>query len=63
MAKPTGGKAKQLMSAKTSVANIKYADKPIEAKVIRDFLPPPEALAFREEGVKVTIRHDKQTVD
>lgn len=54
------------MSAKTAkrtMAKIKYTDKPIEAKVIRDFLPPPEALAFREEGVKVTIALSKKSVD
>jgi predicted DNA binding CopG/RHH family protein len=31
--------------------------------VISDFLPPPEALAFREEGVKVTIALSKYSVD
>jgi predicted DNA binding CopG/RHH family protein len=54
------------MSAKTTKAvssRIKYSDEPIEAKVIRDFLPPPEALAFREEGVKVTIALSKKSVD
>jgi len=44
-------------------AKIKYTDEPIEAKVIRDFLPPPEELAFREEGVKVTIALSKKSVD
>jgi len=44
-------------------AKIKYSDEPIEAKVIRDFLPPPEELAFREEGVKVTIALSKKSVD
>jgi predicted DNA binding CopG/RHH family protein len=44
-------------------AKIKYADEPIEAKVIRDFLPPPEELAFREEGVKVTIALSKKSVE
>lgn len=42
---------------------IKYADEPIEAKVIKDFLPPPEELAFREEGVKVTIALSKKSVE
>lgn len=42
---------------------IKYTDEPIEAKVIADFLPPPEELAFREEGVKVTIALSKKSVD
>lgn len=54
------------MSTKTSKSassRIKYSDEPIEAKVIRDFLPPPEALAFREEGVKVTIALSKKSVE
>mgnify|MGYP001581188505 CR=1 FL=1 len=54
----TGGKEKQFMSAK-----IKYTNEPIEARVIRDFLPPPEELAFREEGVKVTIALSKKSVE
>jgi len=41
----------------------KYTDEPIEAKVIKDFLPPPEQLAFREEGVKVTISLSKKSID
>ncbi len=44
-------------------AKIKYTNEPIEAKVIRDFLPPPEELAFREEGVKVTIALSKKSID
>ena len=44
-------------------AKIKYTDEPIEAKVIQDFLPPPEELAFREEGVKVTIALSKKSVE
>lgn len=42
---------------------IKYTNEPIEAKVIMDFLPPPEELAFREEGVKVTIALSKKSVE
>lgn len=42
---------------------IKYTDEPFEAKVILDFLPPPEELAFREEGVKVTIALSKKSVE
>ncbi len=45
------------------VTKIKYTDEPIEAKVIKDFLPPPEQLAFREEGVKVTISLSKKSID
>jgi predicted DNA binding CopG/RHH family protein len=44
-------------------AKIKYSNEPINAKVVRDFLPPPEALAFREEGVKVTIALSKKSVE
>lgn len=44
-------------------ARIKYTNEPIEAKVIRDFLPPPEELAFREEGVKVTIALSRKSVE
>ena len=45
-------------------AKIKYNDEPIEPnKVIQDFLPPPEELAFREEGVKVTIALSKKSVE
>ena len=51
------------MSAKTSSAKITYTDEPIEAKVIQDVLPPPDALAFREEGVKVTIALSKKSVE
>lgn len=43
---------------------INYKDGPIgEVKVIPDFLPPPEELAFREETVKVTIALSKASVD
>ncbi len=43
---------------------IKYADGPIgEVRVVRDFLPSPEELAFREEQVKVTIGLSKSSVD
>ncbi|OYW39540.1 MAG: hypothetical protein B7Z35_04140 [Hydrogenophilales bacterium 12-61-10] len=42
---------------------INYTDEPVEAKVILDFLPPPEELAFREEGVKVTIALSKKSVE
>lgn len=44
-------------------AKIKYTDEPIEAKVIQDFLPPPAELAFREEGVKVTMALSKKSVE
>jgi predicted DNA binding CopG/RHH family protein len=43
---------------------ISYSNGPIEeVKVARDFLPPPEELAFREETVKVTIALSKASVE
>lgn len=43
---------------------IRYTDEPLgRLKVIPDFLPAPEELAFREEGVKVTIALSKRSVD
>ena len=45
-------------------SKIKYTDEAIgDPKVITDFLPPPEELAFREEGVKVTLALSKRSVD
>lgn len=38
-------------------------DEQTQAQVIQDFFPPPEALAFREEGVKVTLALSKKSVD
>ena len=32
-------------------------------QITPDFLPSPEALAFREEGVKVTLALSKKSVD
>ncbi|VAW75188.1 conserved hypothetical protein [hydrothermal vent metagenome] len=47
------------MSAKT-----KYTDEPIgKVKVIPDFLPAPEELAFKDDTVKVTISLSKESVD
>lgn len=43
---------------------ISYSDGPIEeVRVVADFLPPPEALAFREETVKVTIALSKVSIE
>ncbi|MDQ3259807.1 MAG: hypothetical protein M3Q00_03325 [Pseudomonadota bacterium] len=45
-------------------AKIKYTAEEIgEPKVVADFLPPPSELAFREEGVKVTLALSKKSVD
>lgn len=43
---------------------ITYSDGPIGTmKVVRDFLPPPAELVFREAQVKVTIGLSKGSVD
>ena len=42
----------------------KYTDGPIgDLKVVRDFLPSPDELAFKEEQVKVTIGLSKSSID
>jgi hypothetical protein len=47
------------MSTKT-----KYINEPLgEVRVIPDFLPSPSELAFREEGVKVTLALNKKSVE
>jgi len=43
---------------------ITYTEGPIgKVAVVRDFLPAPAELAFREEQVKVTISLSKESVD
>lgn len=43
---------------------IKYRDEPLgEIRIIPDFLPSPAELAFRDEGVKVTLALSKKSVD
>lgn len=45
-------------------AKIRYTDEPLgDLRVIPDFLPSPEELAFREEGVKVTIALSKRSIE
>jgi predicted DNA binding CopG/RHH family protein len=34
-----------------------------DVRVVRDFLPKPEDLVFRDEGVKVTISLSKRSVE
>ena len=44
-------------------AKIKYTDEPLgKAEVVPDFLPSPAELAFREEGVKVTLALSKKNL-
>jgi hypothetical protein len=45
-------------------AKIRYTDEPLgKLKVVPDFLPAPEDLVFREEGVKVTLALSKRSVE
>jgi hypothetical protein len=45
-------------------AKIKYTNEPLGAvQVVPDFLPSPTELAFREEGVKVTLALSKKSVE
>ena len=59
MAPGTGGKENEFMNER-----IKYSDEPLgDLKVVPDFLPRPQDLVFREEGVKVTISLSKRSVE
>ena len=43
---------------------ISYTDEPLgKLRVIKDFLPPPAQLAFKEEGVKVTMTLSRSSVE
>jgi hypothetical protein len=43
---------------------IKYTDESLgKVEVIRDFLPSPEELAFKEDTVKITIALSKSSVE
>ena len=41
-----------------------YTDEPIgPIRVIRDFLPPPDQLILKDDGVKVTISLSRRSVE
>lgn len=42
---------------------INYTDEPVEAEVVADFLPPPEQLALKEDGIKVTLALSRRSVE
>ncbi len=43
---------------------IKYTNEPIgEVRVVRDFLPPPDQLVFKEEAIKVTLALSRRSVE
>ena len=44
--------------------NIRYTNEPLgKLQVVPDFLPRPQDLVFRDEGVKVTIALSRRSVD
>lgn len=59
MALAIGVKERHFMKAK-----IKYSNEPMgKPSVVPDFLPSPSELAFREEGIKVTLALSKKSID
>ena len=55
----TGGKEGSYMRSK-----ITYKNEPMgKVRVVADFLPTPEQLAFKEENAKVTIALSKTSLD
>lgn len=43
---------------------VKYTDQPLgKTQIVADFLPSPAELAFREEGVKVTLALSKKSLE
>ncbi len=45
-------------------SKIKYTNEPMgKVRVVKDFLPSPEQLAFQEEKVKVTISLSRASLD
>jgi predicted DNA binding CopG/RHH family protein len=59
LAQDIGEKENRFMKKK-----IKYSDEKIgEVKVIKDFLPKPEELVFKENTVKITLNLSKSSID
>jgi len=56
--------AKARLKNRFTSAKIRYTDEPLgDLEVVPDFLPRPEDLVFRDEGVKVTISLSKRSVE
>lgn len=62
-----GGLSAQATGAKVGGSMKKddgYTDEPIgPLRIIKDFLPPPDQLILKEDGVKVTISLSKRSID
>ena len=42
---------------------IKYTNESVNARVIKDFLPDPKDLVFKEDNVKVTLSLTKKSIN
>ena len=42
---------------------VKYTNESINARVIKDFLPKPKDLVFKEDNVKVTLSLSKKSIN
>ncbi len=43
---------------------INYTNEPLgQVKVIKDFLPTPDELAFKEKNIKITMALSKESID
>jgi hypothetical protein len=59
LAPDIGAEVRQFMKR-----SAKYKDEPLgRLEVVEDFLPPPDQLVLKEDGVKVTISLSKRSVD
>jgi hypothetical protein len=59
LAPDIGAEGRGFMKRKT-----KYKDEPLgRIEIVSDFLPPPERLVLRDDGVKVTIALSKRSVE
>ena len=59
MEQDIGGGGKRFMKKK-----IKYTDEKLgKVEIVKDFLPKPEDLVFKEETVKVTLNLSRSSVD
>jgi len=59
LALDSGAGAKRFMKRKTT-----YRDQPLgKIEMVKDFLPPPQQLVMKDEGVKVTLSLSKRSVD
>ena len=51
-------------SRRYAATKIKYTDEPLgKTQVVTDFLQTPIELAFREEGVKITLALSKKSIE